>query len=183
MQNYVILVDRDNKTLDYAEKLRAHHEGLLHRAFSVFVYRYNKEGKIEHLLQQRASHKYHSGGAWSNACCGHPEPQSDGLGAFIMQAARQRLYEEMGFLCGAMEEISCEYYQARVSQTMLEHEIDHIFKVAYRGEALLPNQNEVQAWRWITSEDLLSEIAQKPQMLSEWLKILLPRIINKIENN
>ena len=70
------------------EKMEAHRKGALHRAFSVFIF--DNKGYL--LLQQRAPGKYHGGGLWTNACCSHPYP-----GELILQAARRRLMEELGF--------------------------------------------------------------------------------------
>ncbi|HLG02045.1 MAG TPA: NUDIX domain-containing protein, partial [Bacteroidia bacterium] len=66
----VILVDSFDRVLGQMEKIQTHQEGRLHRAFSVFIF--NSKGGM--LLQKRATGKYHSGGLWSNACCGHPRP-------------------------------------------------------------------------------------------------------------
>lgn len=44
-------------------------KGLLHRAFSVFIFR-PSDGKL--LLQQRASQKITFPDMWTNTCCSHP---------------------------------------------------------------------------------------------------------------
>ena len=84
------------------EKMEAHRKGLLHRAFSVFVF--NQQGDL--LLQQRAVNKYHSGGLWTNTCCSHPAP-----GQKTEDAAVRRLREEMGFST-PLEEIFQFTYQS-----------------------------------------------------------------------
>ena len=66
----VILVNLDDEQIGVMEKMEAHQLGLLHRAFSVFLF--NDNGEM--LLQRRALSKYHSGGLWTNACCSHPRP-------------------------------------------------------------------------------------------------------------
>ena len=71
MQTNVILVNEHDEELGFMEKMEAHQKGMLHRAFSVFIY--NKRGEM--LLQQRASGKYHSPDLWTNACCSHPMPE------------------------------------------------------------------------------------------------------------
>ncbi len=70
MEERVILVDQDDQPVGTMEKMEAHHSGLLHRAFSVFIF--NSKGEL--LLQQRALDKYHSPGLWTNTCCSHPRP-------------------------------------------------------------------------------------------------------------
>ena len=84
----VILVDAADRAIGRMEKQEAHVKGVLHRAFSVFIFNENDEL----LLQQRAFHKYHSGGLWTNTCCSHPAPGED-----TAAAAERRLSEEMGF--------------------------------------------------------------------------------------
>lgn len=73
MAENVILVDEHDQELGLMEKMEAHRKGLLHRAFSVFIL--NSDGEL--LIQQRAAHKYHSGGLWTNTCCSHPRQGED----------------------------------------------------------------------------------------------------------
>ena len=80
----VVLVDKNNKKIGIEEKIRAHTEGKLHRAFSIFIF----NSKNELLLQRRAKTKYHCGGLWTNTCCSHPRP-----GEKIIDAAKRRLKE------------------------------------------------------------------------------------------
>ena len=101
MQERVILVDRLDREIGTEEKLKAHREGKLHRAFSVFIF--NAKGEL--LLQKRAATKYHSGSLWTNTCCSHPRP-----GESHYCAARRRLNEEMGFDCELTELFSFVYH-------------------------------------------------------------------------
>ena len=87
MKDEVILVNEQDEQIGLMPKLEAHEKGLLHRAFSVFLF--NTQGQL--LLQQRAFGKYHSEGLWSNTCCSHPMPEEE-----IHSAAHRRLMEEMG---------------------------------------------------------------------------------------
>ena len=87
---YVVLVDEQDNPIGKMEKQQAHIEGLLHRAFSIFIF--NSENKL--LLQKRASSKYHCGGLWTNSCCSHPRENEN-----IQDAANRRLVEEMGMQC------------------------------------------------------------------------------------
>ncbi|MBU3928828.1 MAG: NUDIX domain-containing protein, partial [Bacteroidetes bacterium] len=87
---YVVLVNQEDRPLGTLEKMEAHERGVLHRAFSVFVF--NKSGEL--MLQKRAEDKYHSPGLWTNTVCSHPR-----LNEAVMQAAHRRLLEEMGFDC------------------------------------------------------------------------------------
>ena len=66
----VILVDENDNQVGLMPKLEAHQKGLLHRAFSVFIF--NSNYKL--LLQKRAISKYHSGGLWTNTCLLYTSP-------------------------------------------------------------------------------------------------------------
>ena len=70
MLEEVVLVNEKDEPVGTMEKMEAHRQAVLHRAFSVFVF--NKNGDV--LMQQRAFSKYHSGGLWTNTCCSHPRP-------------------------------------------------------------------------------------------------------------
>ena len=69
MKNELIHVNTNDQVVGYGEKISTHKAGLLHRAFSLFIYSKNDK---KFLLQKRSIEKYHSGGKWSNACCSHP---------------------------------------------------------------------------------------------------------------
>ena len=50
MQEFVVLVDKNDQVIGQMEKMEAHEKALLHRAFSVMVFNSNNEL----LLQKRA---------------------------------------------------------------------------------------------------------------------------------
>lgn len=160
MSERVILVDRHDAALGTAEKQAAHVSGALHRAFSIFVF--NDAGEL--LLQRRSIRKYHSGGLWSNTCCSHPRPGED-----TAQAAHRRLREELGFDCPL--ETACTFvYRADVGGGLIEHEYDHIFIGRYNG-APVPDEMEVEAWRWIGLPDLRLEARSRPDRFTTWFHI------------
>jgi len=158
----LILVDAQDRELGVGEKLQAHVEGVLHRAFSVFIF--DAEGRL--LLQKRARTKYHSGGLWSNTACGHPRP-----GETTREAARRRLREEMGFDCelrAAFEFL----YRAELDGELIEHEYDHVFVGHHEGDPA-PDPNEVEDWRWMTLAELRRGLLEEPQSYSYWLKAVI----------
>src|SRR4051812_29121136 len=116
MEIKVILVDDNDREVGVMEKMEAHRRGLLHRAFSIFIF--NSRGEL--LLQKRALSKYHSGGLWTNTCCGHPMP-----GENIETAANRRLNEEMGINC-VLNNIFQFHYNVLLDHAMTENEIDHV---------------------------------------------------------
>ena len=131
MEN-VILVNKDDCEVGVMEKMEAHQKGLLHRAFSVFLF--NKKGEI--LLQQRAKHKYHSGGLWTNTCCSHPRP-----GESLSKATQRRLREEMGIKCEMRPAFSF-IYKKKFANGLTEHELDHVFLGRFDGTPEI-NKEEV----------------------------------------
>jgi isopentenyl-diphosphate Delta-isomerase len=166
----VVLVDeRDNET-GIAGKLEVHRKGLLHRAFSVFIF--NSKGEL--LLQKRAASKYHSGGLWSNTCCSHPFP-----GEPVAMAAHRRLKEEMGFSCNLDQSFSF-IYRAELDNDLIEHEFDHVFIGRYDTPPQ-PNPQEVEDWKWMRLNELKNDLERDPSRYTMWLKIVFTRIQDHIE--
>lgn len=161
MEDKVVLVNPNDDVLGVMEKMQAHQNGLLHRAFSVFLF--NQEGKM--LLQQRSATKYHSPNKWTNACCSHPRENET-----YLDGAKRRIHEELGINC-ELEEKFHFIYKADVGQDLWEHELDHVFIGTYNGEYQL-NPDEVSAIRFVTMEELDEEIANKPELFTEWFKII-----------
>src|SRR5690606_36456296 len=116
-EEYVMLVDEQDHVVGTMEKIEAHRLGRLHRAISVFVF----DGEQRLLLQQRALHKYHSPGLWTNTCCTHPRP-----GETALAAANRRLGEEMG-LKGDLAFAFTFRYREPFDNGLIEHELDHVF--------------------------------------------------------
>lgn len=168
MQEFVILVDENDAPLGLMEKMEAHEKGVLHRAFSVFLF----NGKGEMLIHRRALEKYHSGGLWTNACCSH---QRDGETS--LEAAKRRLQEEMGISCSLQEKFSF-IYKAEFDHGLIEHELDHVFVGFYEGE-IKPDPAEVMDWKYIHLDDLQKDIAKKPEDYTAWFKIALPRLLEE----
>lgn len=166
MQEQVILVDRHDRQIGVEEKLKAHREGKLHRAFSIFIF--NERGEM--LLQKRASGKYHSGGLWTNACCSHPRPDES-----IEQAAVRRLKEEMGFDC-ALKKAFDFSYEARLDHEVIENEFDHVFVGQYDGQ-VRPNPSEVMGYRWLSIQRIKDELDRCPENYTVWFRIALAKML------
>lgn len=161
----LLLVTEQDEVVGTAEKMQVHHDGVLHRAFSVLIF--NAAG--EYLLQQRAVQKYHSGTLWSNACCGHPTRPTE-----TAAQAGQRLGEEMGFTTSLTPSFTFIYH-ADLPNGLTEHEFDHVFTGHYEGP-ITPNPDEVMAVRWISHADLLREIADVPDTFTVWFKLLVDEL-------
>ena len=154
-----MLVDAYGQQVGVEEKERAHVDGVLHRAFSIFVF--NASGEL--LMQQRAAGKYHSGGLWTNTCCGHPRP-----GEALADAVHRRLQEEMGFDCALREAFQFTYH-AQLGNGLIEHEFDHVFIGSFEGQPR-PNPEEVGACRWMATDELAIDLAAQPDRYTYWLR-------------
>ena len=164
MEDVLILVDLNDQPTGFAGKQRVHEEGLLHRAFSIFIF--DQQSRL--LLQQRADSKYHSPGLWSNTCCEHPRQ-----GEATIDAARRRLHEEMGLTCD-LEPHSTLVYREQISPTMTEHEFDHIF-VGLCTTDPIANPDEAKAWRWMDIDPFQDELSNKPKTFTVWLRTIVMR--------
>lgn len=168
MAEDIILVDKDDNQIGMGEKMEVHKKGLLHRAFSVFIW--NDNGEL--MLQQRAMHKYHTPGLWSNTCCSHPKP-----GESTADAAIRRLHEEMGINCDLKEKTSI-VYQSKFDNNLIEHEYDHVL-FGYCNESPIINKNEVHAWKWISVDELICDMALSPDKYTIWFKIIFAKLRNE----
>jgi isopentenyl-diphosphate delta-isomerase len=164
MTETVILVDRQDQQIGTAEKMAAHRQGSLHRAFSIFIL--NSQDQL--LLQRRAVHKYHSGGLWTNTCCSHPRP-----GETTLAAAKRRLQEEMGFSCD-LSEIFSFVYQAQLDRGLIEYEFDHVLLGRFNGKPRL-NPEEADAYAWVDMDELQADIQNQPDRYTYWLKDCIDR--------
>jgi isopentenyl-diphosphate delta-isomerase type 1 len=167
MQERVVLVDEQDRELGEADKLEAHRTGALHRAFSVFVF--DRTGRV--LLQRRAQGKYHSGGRWSNTCCGHPRP-----GERIEAAARRRLNEEMSVDC-ELQPVGRFVYRAAVGE-LIEHELDYVLVGRFDGEPR-PDPLEVAEWRRADLPALARDADAHPERYTVWL----PRALDLVRHH
>jgi len=162
MNDQIILVNEANQAIGMSNKLIAHQQGLLHRAFSVFILRNNND-KVEILLQQRQVSKYHSGGLWTNTCCSHPPPNEP-----ILRAAEKRLQQEMGFTSN-LKEIGSFIYKANFDNGLVEHEFDHVLIGYTELTDFQVNPTEVMNTRWVELTALTQHINTAPQQYTPWL--------------
>jgi len=176
----LILVDDHDNPVGTMEKQEAHVKGLLHRAFSIFVWngaaaRAGAEPRM--LIQQRADGKYHSGGLWTNTCCSHPRE-----GQTLDEATHQRLQLEMGFDV-PLEELFGFSYVAQFEEHLSEHEYDHVFLGEYPEDGLVvPDPEEASDYRWISLAELKRDLAEHPETYTAWFRIAAPVVLATIES-
>lgn len=165
-EEYIQLLNANNETVGTIEKMKAHWEGALHRAVSVFIF--NSNGQM--LLQQRAAGKYHSPGLWSNACCTHPR-----LDETPQLAAQRRLQEEMGLEC-VLEHKFDFLYKAELENGMIEHEFDHVY-FGYTNATPLPDNEEVAEWDYLPFTEIYSQLQQQPEKFTIWFRLLFHQLM------
>jgi isopentenyl-diphosphate Delta-isomerase len=165
MDQHVILVNQNDEILGIKEKLIAHKEGLLHRAFSIIVFNDYKEL----LLQRRALSKYHSAGLWTNTCCSHPNPEEN-----IEDSIHKRLSFEMGFDCNLYFGFSF-LYKIKFKNGLTENEFDHVYYGFYNDLPQI-NYNEVMDFRWASIDALKKEVAESPQNFTAWFPLILEKL-------
>ena len=161
----VILVDQFDNEIGLMEKMQAHQEGILHRAFSVFIF----NSKNELLLQKRAKNKYHSAGLWTNTCCSHPMP-----GESVKNASKRRLKEEMGIECAVKQLYDFIYFQP-LEKNLAEFELDHVL-VGYTDVAPNINSEEVDEWKYSSPNEIEKELNSNPEQYSSWFKLIYPKL-------
>jgi isopentenyl-diphosphate delta-isomerase len=124
------------------------------------------------LLQKRHPGKYHSGGLWSNACCGHPAPHE-----CVEQAAHQRLIQEMGFSV-PLTFLAQTEYRLDVGNHFIEYERNHIFMGEKDpGCVLHPHPEEVSMWKWMAVDSCLKDMRADPQTYSAWFPVIMQPVL------
>lgn len=172
MEEMLIIVDHKDNPIRSEGKIAVHQQGLLHRAFSIFIF--DSKGRL--LLQQRAYGKYHSAGLWTNSCCGHPrwEENTD-------EAASRRLREEMGFST-RLKKVYSFTYHAKVPGNLIEHEFDHIYVGLFDGYPQV-NPDEAADWLWIDISQLNHKLKSQPENFTVWFRTIIKNVnSNELEH-
>lgn len=165
MNQQVILVTEKDEPIGTMGKMEVHTNGLLHRAFSVFIF--DKQGRM--LLQQRAPEKYHGARLWSNTCCSHPLPGED-----VQEAAARRLQEEMGFTT-SLQKLFEFTYRIEVENNLIENEYDHVFTGIYEG-VINANKEEVADHSYVNMGYIKWLLKKQPSKFTIWFQLAFPAI-------
>lgn len=161
----VVLVDNLDNEIGRMEKIQAHREGILHRAFSILIFNSNGDW----LIHKRAREKYHSPGLWTNSCCSHPKPNEN-----LLDACHRRLYEEIG-LQADLSFVYSFIYKTNFENGLMEHELDHVF-TGVTDDVPLLNPNEVEEFKFIDSDTLSNEITLNPEHYTVWFRLIFEHI-------
>lgn len=163
----LILVDAADRETGFLSKEECHRgNGVLHRAFSVFLF--NAAGEV--LLQRRSAEKPLWPLFWSNSCCSHPR-----RGEAVEAAARRRVREELALSC-TLEFLYKFEYQARYLDVGSEHELCWVFAGRAEGTPV-PVAAEIAEWRWVAPAALGEEIAAAPDRFTPWLRLEWAEIV------
>jgi len=166
----VILVNEMDEEVGAMEKMQAHEEAAMHRAFSVFIF--NSKGEM--LLQRRALNKYHSAGLWTNACCSHPKPLEE-----TKAAAERRLQEELGFTV-ELKKLFDFIYKSDFDNGLTEYEFDHVYIGTYDA-AVTPNKDEVNDYCYKSMDDIKASLHSHPLKYTAWFHIAFPMVEEKVK--
>jgi isopentenyl-diphosphate delta-isomerase len=157
----LVLVDEHDCEIGAASKHACHaDEGLLHRAFSIFIF----NTRDELLLQKRSAQKPLWPNYWSNTCCSHPRQ-----GETMEEAVRRRLAEELGIRT-PLTYLYKFQYQARYESAGSEREFCWVYYGRHDGEPDV-NLNEITDWRYIDVASFDTELAASPDDFTPWLKL------------
>jgi isopentenyl-diphosphate Delta-isomerase len=158
-EEFLVLVDEDDREIGTGGKLAVHREGHLHRALSVVI----RDSRGRLLLQKRSVGKYHSGGLWTNTCCSHPRP-----GEPILAASLRRLEEEMGIIC-PLRPLFVTRYRAEFDNGLTEHELVHVLGGLHDGP-VRPDPAEADGYAWIEPVRLRQDLEANPDAYSVWFR-------------
>lgn len=190
-----IVIDENDKKIGAETKKNCHlnkniEKGLLHRAFSVFLF--NTENKL--LLQQRSDAKITFPGCFTNSCCSHPlsNPteleENDAIG--VRRAAQRRLKAELGISPEQVPPEEIKYltrfhYKAQSDGIWGEHEIDYILFVR-KNVTLNPDPNEIKSYCYVSKEEvkeILEKAASGEIKITPWFKIIADAFLFKWWDN
>lgn len=165
-QESLILVDSDDRETGFLEKSACHAgQGVLHRAFSLFVF--NAKGQL--LIHQRASGKRLWPDYWSNSCCSHPR-----RGEGMAEAVRRRLGQELGLQIPLNFLYKFEY-QADYQGIGTEHELCWVYAGHSDAEPVI-NSTEIRDWQWIDPLELGAQLKQESHRFTPWFRMEWERI-------
>lgn len=198
MEELCIVLDYNDMPIGAGTKKLCHlmdniNEGLLHRAFSVFLF--NEDGKL--LLQQRADEKITFPNMWTNTCCSHPLCVRAELGegdinvletavSGAKTAAQRKLFHELGIPAEDCP-ISNFQFLTRIHYKSAsggeesqwgEHEVDYILILRTKNNITLdPSYNEVRDIKWVSQEDLKQMFTDKNLVFTPWFKLICETLL------
>ena len=159
----LIVVDKQDNIIGSIGKEECHNgDGILHRAFSIFIF--NNQKQL--LIQQRSNLKRLWPLFWSNTCCSHQRLREP-----LLDITKKRLEEEFGFSC-PLKNLYKFQYSAKYNDVGSENEICSVLIGKLNDEIKLnPNPEEVSNFKWVNIKELQEDIKNNPEKYSPWFKI------------
>lgn len=168
----LILVDEQDNILGYKDKLECHEgEGILHRAFSIFIF--NKNNQL--LLQKRSKQKLLWPLYWSNSCCSHPRK-----GEKYETAVHRRLKEELGIDTELIFLFKFQY-RANFNNIGSENELCSVY-IGKSDDQIIVNDNEIAEWKFIDIDQMEKDMEKHPDQFTPWFKMEWERIKKEFKN-
>ena len=162
----LILVDAQDNEIGSLDKSSCHDgSGVLHRAFSLFIF--NAAGEL--LLQKRGEDKRLWPGYWSNSCCSHPR-----VGETMADAVQRRCAQELGFSTNLQLIYKFEY-SAQFEDLGSEHELCWVYVGQHDG-ALDVNGAEISEVQWLAPDVLDNELQTNASSYTPWFKLEWDRL-------
>ena len=162
----LILVDDEDNIIGYKTKEECHQgNGILHRAFSIFIF----DDKNQLLIQKRSDSKQLWPLYWSNSCCSHPRK-----GEKVEEAANRRLKEELG-IESPLTFLFKFQYSVPYKNVGSEREMCSVL-IGKSNSHISSNKNEIDEWKYMDIEKLDENMSVNPDKYTPWFKLEWERI-------
>ena len=171
----LILVDSNDNQIGYEEKVKCHlPDGKLHRAFTILLF--DKEGRL--LLTQRSMSKMLWPGDWDGTVASHPRQSET-----YVSSAERRLPEELGLSCKLDYLFKFEYHVPYKNIGSENEVCGTLIGIVDDPGKIKLVKDEISTIKWVTLEQLVSEIDKSPEIFCPWMLValyFLPESNNKV---
>jgi isopentenyl-diphosphate delta-isomerase len=173
-KEYLVLVDKDDNPIGSEEKVKCHlPNGILHRAFTALLF--DKNGRL--VLTRRAKEKMLWPGDWDGTVASHPrEPET------YVSSGERRMPEELGISCKLDYLFKFEYH-VPYKDIGSENEIcGTLIGIVNESIQFSVVEDEIDKIKWISANELLSELKNEPKIYCPWMLIAL-ELLDKSEKS
>jgi len=162
---FVILVDENDNPIGTEEKVKCHlPNGKLHRAFTALLF--DKNGRL--VLTRRAKGKMLWPEDWDGTFASHPRESET-----YVSSGERRMPEELG-IEGKLDYLHKFEYHVPYKDVGSENEIcGTLIGVIDEDTELKEIEGEIDEIKWISAEELISEIKTNPKIYCPWMLIAL----------
>lgn len=171
-EEYVILVDVNDNPIGLEEKVKCHlPNGKLHRAFTALLF--DDKGRL--VLTRRAKEKMLWPEDWDGTVASHPRE-----GETYTSSAERRMPEELGVSC-KMDYLMKFEYHVPYKDIGSENEIcGTLIGIVDKSTKFKIVEDEIDQIKWVSANELLSEIKNNPKIYCPWMLIAL-KFLDKSE--